>query len=263
MDNTTIARKLLDHALSLESHGHSLYRVRAYRRAAGVIQRLPVALSELFEEGGREALEGLPGVGAHLAYTLEKLIREGEIRTLGPKPHETNPRERVIGLAGVGTRALERMQGAGITTVEEVEAASVEGTLQEIGLSERRIDGIQTALAARRRERLTEVAVAHEPAISNLLAVDADYRELAASQENRSEGSPILTIHRDGWTLQATFSASPLAFRLGQSHDWVVIHFSNGLETGERIIVTETRPPLCGQRVVRGREHECHACWAS
>jgi hypothetical protein len=263
MDNTTIARKLLDHALSLETNGHSLYRVRAYRRAAGVIQRLPVALSDLLEQGGREAIESLPGVGAHLAYTLEKLIREHELKTLGPKPEEMNPRERLMALPGAGARTTERMQEAGVMTLEAVEAVDAEGRLAEFGLSERRIQGIQSALAARRRERLTTQVVAHEPAIADLLAVDADYRELAASQENRSEGSPVLTVQRDGWTMQATFSASPLAFRLGQSRDWVVIHFTNGVEKGERIIVTETRPPLRGQRVVRGREHECQACWAS
>src|SRR5690349_5129890 len=117
MDNTTIARKLLDHALSLEANGHNLYRVRAYRRAAGVIQRLPVAIGELLEQGGREALESLPGIGAHLAFTLEKLVRDHELRTLGPKPHETNSRERVMALPGVGARTFERMQDAGIATL--------------------------------------------------------------------------------------------------------------------------------------------------
>src|SRR5205085_12417069 len=114
MDNTTIARKLLDHALNLEAHGHSLYRVRAYRRAAGVSQRLPVALGDLIEQGGREALESLPGVGAHLAYTLEKLIRDHELRALGLQPEETDPRERVMTLPGVGTRTVERLREAGI-----------------------------------------------------------------------------------------------------------------------------------------------------
>src|SRR5258708_12390319 len=94
MDNTTSARKLLDYALSLEEHGHSLYRVRAYRRAAGVIQMLPVALGDLVEQGGREALESLPGVGAHLAFTLEKLVRDAELRTLEPKPAHRTPRQR-------------------------------------------------------------------------------------------------------------------------------------------------------------------------
>src|SRR5262249_42282488 len=156
----------------------------------------------------------------------------------------------------------ERLQEAGISTLEEIELADAE-RLHDVGLSDRRIQGIQTALAARRRERLCQVSAACEPSIADLLAVDVDYRELAQSQENRSEGSPVLTVQRDGWTLHATFSASPLAHRLGQSRDWVVIHFTNGVEKGERIIVTETRPPLCGQRVVRGREHECQACWAS
>ncbi len=263
MDNTTIARKLLDRALSLEENGHSLYRIRAYRHAAGLVLMMPVAIDDLVRDGGREALESLPGVGAHLAFTLEKLVRDGELRTLGPAPEETNPRERVMSLPGVGTRTIERMQEAGIATLEAVERADESGTLGQFGVTGKHLRGIQTALAARRRERLSEVPAAHEPSIADLLAVDEDYRELAASQEERSEGSPVLTVCRDGWTLQATFSASPLAHRLGQARDWVVIHFTNDDESGERTIVTETRPPLRGQRVVRGRESECHVCWAS
>jgi hypothetical protein len=40
--------------------------------------------------------------------------------------------------------------------------------------------------------------------------------------------------------------------------DWAVIYFhqDSGPE-GQRTIVTETRRPLAGRRVVRGREAEC------
>lgn len=263
MNNTDIARKLLDHALALEENGHSLYRVRAYRRAAALIRMLPLSIREALEEGGREALEDLPGIGRHLAYTLEKLIRDGELRTLGPKPEQTDPRMRMTALPGVGDRTIERIQEAGLLTLDAVEEATEDGTLERVGVTGRCLRGIQTALAARRRERLLHVAETHEPSIADLLDVDADYRDLAASQEQRGEGSPVLCERRDGWTLRATFSNSPLAHRLGETRDWVVIHFTNGTESGERIIVTETRPPVPGQRVVRGREAECHACWAS
>jgi hypothetical protein len=70
-------------------------------------------------------------------------------------------------------------------------------------------------------------------------------------------------VRRNGWTFWASFSHSSLAHRLGQTRDWVVIRFANGAQNGERTIVTETRPPQFGQRVVRGREAECQACWAS
>jgi hypothetical protein len=45
------------------------------------------------------------------------------------------------------------------------------------------------------------------------------------------------------------------------THDWVVIYFYDDDHhhhvEGQRTVVTETRGPLVGQRVVRSREQEC------
>ena len=82
MDNRTIALKLTEYAHMLESHRANLYRIRAYRTAAQAILGLDQPLEELVREKGRRGLTRLPGVGAHLAYTLEELVRTGEFRTL-------------------------------------------------------------------------------------------------------------------------------------------------------------------------------------
>ena len=84
MDNHLIARKLMDYAHELETHRESLYRVRAYRRAAATILGLEQSLGEILAAAGRAGLEALPGIGAHLAYTLEGLLLTGEFRTLHP-----------------------------------------------------------------------------------------------------------------------------------------------------------------------------------
>ena len=56
MNNCSIADKLLHHAHALESNGHNLYRIRAYRKAEALVRMLPVELEELVREGGRPAL---------------------------------------------------------------------------------------------------------------------------------------------------------------------------------------------------------------
>jgi putative hydrolase len=69
---------------------------------------------------------------------------------------------------------------------------------------------------------------------------------------------PILHTERGDWRFTALFSNSALAHELGRVRDWVVIYFhqDSGPE-GQRTVVTETRGPLAGRRVVRGRESEC------
>lgn len=82
MDNRTIAKRLTEHANFLYRRQENLYRVRAYRRAAQVVLGLDRPLADLLAEEGRDGLETLPGIGSHLSFTLEGLVRTGEFRTM-------------------------------------------------------------------------------------------------------------------------------------------------------------------------------------
>ncbi len=81
MDNHTIAQRLTSHARQLQQRMENLYRVRAYRRAAEVIQGLNCPVADLLDRQGRRGLEALPGIGSHLAFTIETLVRTGEFHT--------------------------------------------------------------------------------------------------------------------------------------------------------------------------------------
>ena len=54
MSNREIARQLTDYAHFLESRRASLYRVKAYRRAAQTVLELPFPIRELCEDEGRK-----------------------------------------------------------------------------------------------------------------------------------------------------------------------------------------------------------------
>ena len=88
MDNQAIAERLMAYARHLNGHDGNLYRRRAYRRAAEILLRLDRPVESIIAEQGRKGLEELPGIGEHLAYTIEGLVRDGEFRTLtrGEKP---------------------------------------------------------------------------------------------------------------------------------------------------------------------------------
>ncbi len=106
--------------------------------------------------------------------------------------------------------------------------------------------------------------------MADLLAVDADYRRQAAANQlptltprrfnpEHQPWLPLFVTDRNGWRFRALYSNTALAHRLGQTHDWVVIYFDDGVSSGQRTVVTETRGDLRGRRVVRGRENECRA----
>jgi DNA polymerase/3'-5' exonuclease PolX len=86
MSNRAIVEALLAHARELDVEGGQLYRARAYRRAALAIQWFDRPITELLATEGREALEVVPGIGRHLAYTIATLATTGEWRSWADRP---------------------------------------------------------------------------------------------------------------------------------------------------------------------------------
>jgi hypothetical protein len=275
MDNLTIAQKLNEYADYLEVEEASVYRVRAYRQAAQTVRSQEGPLAEVVREKGRRGLEELPGVGSHLAYTIEGLVRTGEFRTLRPDGGHIDPQRLLTSLPGVGPQLARTLhERLGVTTLEQLERAAHAGQLAEVGVGPKRLRGLIDALAGRlARTRLPE-PVRGEPPVDDLLAIDADYRRQAEANRlptitprqfnpDHEPWLPLYAADRRGWRFRALYSNTALAHRLGRTQDWVVISFHDGFTSGQRTVVTETVGDLRGRRVVRGRERECRAYYAS
>jgi DNA polymerase (family 10) len=93
MDNRTIAQWLTEYANFLEAEESNLYRARAYRRAAETILGLTEPAADLLKREGRAGLEELPGIGSHLSFTIDSLVRTGELRTVRVRGRERECRE--------------------------------------------------------------------------------------------------------------------------------------------------------------------------
>jgi hypothetical protein len=158
-----------------------------------------------------------------------------------------------------------------VDTLEALEIAAHDGRLETVpGIGPRRAAAIRANLAAMlSRRRPLRPNNFEEPHVSLLLDVDRIYREGAATGRLRKISPkrfnpedkawlPILHHEMDGWIFTALFSNTALAHELRRTDDWVVIYFNrdHGPEH-QRTIVSETRGPLQGYRVVRGREGEC------
>lgn len=269
MDNATIAKCLMDYANVLEADEDNLFRARAYRRAAETILRLNEPVADLLARDGRAGLEALPAIGSHLSFTIDSLVRTGEFRTVRGVGGHVDPRRLFSTLPGVGPFLARTIhEDLGIRTLEDLEVATHDGRLARAGVGPKRLRGISDALAVRlARSRLPE-PVHGEPPVALLLAIDQEYRAridthllpTITPRRFNPENEPWLPPYqtdRDGWRFRAIFSNTALAHRLGQTRNWVVITFNDGVNAGQRTIVTETRGDLRGRRVVRGREREC------
>ncbi len=268
--NRFAASKLRDYADLLDQQGGDIFRARAYRRAADVVEGLNADVAQIFAEGGRAALDALPAIGRGIAAAIGEMVTTGGWRQLDRLRGDVTPESLFRSLPGVGPELARRIaEDADIETLEELETAvHADRTIRGIGPRRRRMLAAVLAQRLGRGRRIVAPQGHDLPPIALLIEVDRLYRERAAAGALRRIAPkrfnptgeawlPIMHVHRDRWDFTALFSNTALAHRLGRTRDWVVIYFEgeSGGE-GRCTIVTETRGALAGRRVVRGRESE-------
>jgi hypothetical protein len=278
-DNAEIAAIFERVADLLTAQDASPWRVRAYRNAAATCRSAP-PLAALAAEGGRDALDALPGIGRTLSAHILEILRSGRLGFLERLEGQLAPEDLFTTLPGVGEVLAARLhRELGAETLEELEQAAWDGRLAALsGLGPRRVQALRDSLArvlgaaSRRRARAAAVRSGPppRPPVETLLAVDREYREAAAAGRLRrlrprrfnptgEAWLPVLHAERDGWSVTALFSNTALAHELGRTRDWVVLYAERDGDEDRATVVTETAGPQRGRRVVRGREAECAA----
>jgi putative hydrolase len=272
--NHQIAERLREAAELLEQQRANPYRVRAYRRAAETLVRLDEDVTVFLKREGSEGLDALPGIGPVLARAIAQMARTGRWAQLERLRGAVAPEQLFQSIPGVGPELARRLhEHLDVDTLEALELTAHDGRPEEVpGIGPRRAAMLRASLAG----MLARTRPAHrirtiEPGVDLLLDVDREYRreaeqdtlpKIAPRRFNLTGEAwlPILHTERGDWHFTALFSNTARAHELGRSRDWVVIYFhqDSGPE-GQRTIVTETRGPAAGSRVVRGRERECMA----
>jgi hypothetical protein len=243
MTNREVAEQLLQLADELQHNGEMLYRVRSLRTAAYHIQHQSRSLEELFTEQGRAGLEAVPGIGRSLAYTVEKLLVTGDVRTL--RPLQCPPDRQLRNLPGIGHRLAERLLEQDIASIEQLADAMDSGRLTTLGIPARQQEGLRRVLADRNRPATPPL---NEPSLDLLLTLDREFRQ---------QSLPLpLCGQRDGWRFRVRLANTAIAHRRGKANDWVLIDFEKDGHKGQRTVVTQEHGEWFGQRVVRGREVE-------
>lgn len=274
--NAQIAMRLRRYADLLESQGEDGYRVRAYRAAAAEIDTLSVSLADRLSRKGIDGLIELKGIGKGIAAAIAEMLMTGRWRQLDRLEGEITPERLFATIPGIGPTLAKRLADAlDVDTLEQLETALRLGDAKVPGIGRRRRSAILAALDQRlaRLPRLRRAPqdMADVPPIAVLLDADSLYRQKAEKGElkqiaprrfNPTDAAwlPIMHARRGDWHITALYSNTAQAHELGRTRDWVVIFFHR--EDGPELqstIVTETRGPLAGKRVVRGREEECRA----
>ncbi|HEX6306359.1 MAG TPA: helix-hairpin-helix domain-containing protein [Anaerolineales bacterium] len=277
--NREIADVLDQVADLLEIQDANPFRVRAYREGAQSLRTSDHSIAELVREGKSDQITGLRGIGEGLAGTIEEYVETGRSSQLDRLRGEVSPADLFTQVPGIGEELAQRISShLDIHSLEELEQAAHDGRLEGVeGFGPKRIQAVKASLAGmlspaaqRRSRRRVSEEEPHEdePDVGTLLAVDQEYRIKAGSGELRKIAPkrfnpdkeawlPILHTERGEWNFTVLYSNTARAHELGKTHDWVVIYYDRNGHEDQCTVVTESRGPLEGKRVVRGREAEC------
>ncbi|MBA1147228.1 DNA-binding protein [Ectothiorhodospiraceae bacterium WFHF3C12] len=278
-DNHAVAEKLREAADLLEQQGANPFRVGAYRRAAQTVAQLDEDLWRRLESQGIEGLTALPDIGQGIASAIAEILRTGRWAQLERLRGTLDPVRLFQTVPGIGPALARRIhETLHVDTLEALELAAHDGSLESVpGVGRRRAAAIRAVLESMlgRVRRARTPSRPHVPQAHMVLDVDAEYRDKAASGElpaiapkrfnpTGEAWLPILHTSRDGWHFTALFSNTARAHELERTQDWVVVYFydDDHHREGQHTVVTETRGPLTGRRVIRGREAECRALLA-
>ncbi len=195
MENVEIARVFNEVADLLEIQGANVFRVRAYRNAARLVETLPGSAAALLRERGEAALVALPGIGKDLAGKIREIVETGKLGLLEElKQQLPEGLVRLMHLPGVGPKRAKLVYDTlGIATLDELERAAREGRLRTIKgfgptLEANILKGIADEKVRSARHRLAEAEAYITPFVEYLRgAPGLEQIEVAGSFRRRQE----------------------------------------------------------------------------
>ena len=146
MENLEFARILREIAELLEIKNENPFKVRAYYRAAQVIEGLSESINTIAERG---ELRKIPGVGESIAEKIEELLKTGRLKYLEELKKEVpEGLLSLLEIQDIGPKtALLLYKELGINSMEKLEKALAEHRLRDLpGMGEKTEENIRRGI---------------------------------------------------------------------------------------------------------------------
>ena len=133
MKNHLVAKILNDVSYALEILDVE-FKPRAYARAARSVENLSKPIEDIYAEGGKKALDNIPGVGESIANKIEEIIktrslkyRNKLIRKIGFDFTE------LMNIEGLGPKMIKKLhEELGVKSLADLDKAAKEGRIRSL-----------------------------------------------------------------------------------------------------------------------------------
>ncbi|MDA1256261.1 MAG: DNA polymerase/3'-5' exonuclease PolX [Chloroflexi bacterium] len=250
LDNQDVARVFADIATLLQLRGDSVFKIRAYTRAAEVFEHLPTQIASI--AGDEDALKEIPGIGDAIAAKTHELVSTGRMTFFEKLRSEFAPGLlEIMAIPEVGPKtAIRATEELGIETLDDLEAALRDGSFAKLPrVGEKKAQNILRHLEARLsqadRMPIGKALPLAEQAIKELKKAAPGVRRLTVAGSIRrwretAGDIDLLGVADDPEAVTAAFAALPMVVDvLGQGGTKASVIVGGGAQIDLR--VTEER----------------------
>lgn len=151
-------------AAMLEIKGDSVFKIRAYQRAANTIDQLSWSIAAAAANG--EDLRKIPGIGKAISEKVQEYVATGHVAAYDRLAEELPPNVLdLLEVPGMGPKTVKAaVDELGISSVEELEQAALDGRLAQLPrMGKRSAENILRHIRAHRmRSDRTPIGIASE-----------------------------------------------------------------------------------------------------
>ena len=155
MKNQEIAQIFYEIADFLEMEGIA-FKPYAYQKAAITLESLERDIQNVYKEGGKQALEKIPGIGKSIAEKIEEYLKTGKIKHYQDLKKKTPVQlKELTAVEGLGPKTVKVLyQKLGIKNLKDLEKAAKTGKIAPLfGFGEKTEKNILEGIAFLKRSK--------------------------------------------------------------------------------------------------------------
>ncbi len=245
--NADIAKILSEISIYLEMDDVP-FKPRAYEKVAETVGSLDEEVSDIYEKGGRKALEAIPGVGEGIAEKIEELFTTGHLKYYEALKR-TMPVD-VVGITaveGIGPTMLKTLwRKLRIKTVRDLERAARAGKIRKLAgfgakTEENILKGIGFLKQSGGRFALGAVAGLAERIVERLRAVPGVSPAIVAGsirrwKETVGDADILVVSTKPAKAMDAFVHMPEVGHVYAHGETKSMVRFANGLDVDLRVV---------------------------